>query len=147
MTQSTLATVPGSLSTNEGYSEHVNPQWVKRLSLLEMNVRYTRCVDAELFTADGGRILDFLSGYCVHNLGHNHPTVIAALHDELDRSGPAMLQSHVPELAGELATELCRLAGGRLEKVYFCSSGSEGVETVIKLARLYTRRAGLIYCA
>ena len=100
-----------------------------------MNVRYTRCIGAELFTSDGGRILDFLSGYCVHNLGHNHPSVIAALHDELDRSGPAMLQSHVPELAGELAAELCRLAGGRLQKVYFCSSGSEGVETVIKFAR------------
>jgi ornithine--oxo-acid transaminase len=147
MTQSTLAAAPGSLSTGASYSEHVNPQWVKLLSLLEMNVRYTRCVGAELYTSDGGRILDFLSGYCVHNLGHNHPSVIAALHDELDRSGPAMLQSHVPELAGELAAELCRLADGRLEKVYFCSSGSEGVETVIKFARLYTKRTGLLYCA
>ncbi|MGZ4888921.1 MAG: aspartate aminotransferase family protein [Candidatus Angelobacter sp.] len=147
MTQTTLAAVDSSkLADDTGYSEHVNPQWVRLLSLLEMNVRYTRCVGAELFTSDGGRIRDFLSGYCVHNLGHNHPGVIAALHDELDRSGPAMLQSHVPELAGELAAELCRLAGGRLEKVYFCSSGSEGVETVIKFARLFTQRIGLLYC-
>jgi ornithine--oxo-acid transaminase len=146
MTQSTLAAAPGSTSADAGYSEHVNPQWVRLLSLLEMNVRYTRCVGAELFTSDGRRILDFLSGYCVHNLGHNHPSVIAALHDELDRSGPAMLQSHVPELAGELAAELCRMAGGRLEKVYFCSSGSEGVETVIKFSRLFTKRTGLLYC-
>ena len=123
MTQSTLAAVPASLSADAGYSEHVNPQWVKLLSLLEMNVRYTRCVGAELFTADGGRILDFLSGYCVHNLGHNHPRVIAALHDELDRRGPAMLQSHVPELAGELAAELCRLAGGRVECLSQCEPG------------------------
>jgi ornithine--oxo-acid transaminase len=146
MTQSTLAAAPRSVSADAGYSQHVNPQWVKLLSLLEMNVRYSRCMGAELFTSDGGRILDFLSGYCVHNLGHNHPSVIAALHEELDRSGPAMLQSHVPELAGELAAELCRLAGGRLEKVYFCSSGSEGVETVIKFARLFTKRTGLLYC-
>ncbi|MCU1256571.1 MAG: aminotransferase [Candidatus Angelobacter sp.] len=147
MTQSSLAAAPGNTSAKSGYSENVNPQWVRLLSLLEMNVRYTRCVGAELFTADGTRILDFLSGYCVHNLGHNHPSVIAALHDELDRSGPAMLQSHVPELAGELAAELCRPARGQLEKVYFCSSGSEGVETVIKFARLFTKRAGLLYCA
>jgi ornithine--oxo-acid transaminase len=146
MTQSTLAAAPRSVSADAGYSQHVNPQWVKLLSLLEMNVRYSRCVGAELFTCDGGRILDFLSGYCVHNLGHNHPSVVRALHDELDRSGPAMLQSHVPELAGELAAELCRLAGGRLEKVYFCSSGSEGVETVIKFARLFTKRSGLLCC-
>ena len=147
MTQSTLATDETSKSDDLGYSDHVNPQWVRLLSLLEMNVRYTRCLGAELFTSEGGRILDFLSGYSVHNLGHNHPSVIAALHDELDRNGPAMLQSHVPELAGELAAELCRLAGGRLEKVYFCSSGSEGVETVIKFARLFTKRSGLLYCA
>lgn len=146
MTQSPLAAVQSGTSADASYSNHVNPQWVRLLSLLEMNVSYTRCVGAELFTSDGDRILDFLSGYCVHNLGHNHPGVIAALHEELDRSGPAMLQSHVPELAGDLASELCRLAGGRLEKVYFCSSGSEGVETVIKFARLHTKRAGLLYC-
>ena len=147
MTRSILTAVESSRSDSAAYSQHVNPQWEKLLNLLEMNVRYTRCIGAELFTAEGGRILDFLSGYCVHNLGHNHPSVIAALHDELDRSGPAMLQSHVPELAGELAAELCRLAGGRLQKVYFCSSGSEGVETVIKFARLFTKRSGLLYCA
>lgn len=119
---------------------------MKLLNLLEMNARYVRCAGAELFTEDGTRILDFLSGYCVHNLGHNHPAIIAALESELDRCGPAMLQSHVPEVAGELAAELCRRSGGRLNKCYFCSSGSEGVETVIKFARLHTRRSGLLYC-
>ncbi|HEY6351502.1 MAG TPA: aspartate aminotransferase family protein [Candidatus Angelobacter sp.] len=112
-----------------------------------MNVQYTRCEGAELHTADGDCVLDYLSGYCVHNLGHNHPKVIAALHDELDRRGPAMLQSHVPELAGTLAGKLCTLAGGRLSKVFFCSSGSEGVEAVIKFARAHTGRSGLLYCS
>jgi ornithine--oxo-acid transaminase len=129
------------------YAVYVNPQWVNLLRLLEMDVRYRRCSGAELFTSDNRRITDFLSGYCVHNLGHNHPGVVAALHEELDRSGPALLQSHVPELAGELAAELCRLAGGRLEKAYFCSSGSEGIETVIKFARAHTGRTGLLCCA
>src|ERR1700722_10283536 len=85
------------------YAEHVNPQWVRLLNLLQMNVRYERCLGAELFTPDGRRILDFLSGYCVHNTGHNHPDIVAALQRELNGDGPAMLQSHVPELAGELA--------------------------------------------
>ncbi|HTE91318.1 MAG TPA: aminotransferase class III-fold pyridoxal phosphate-dependent enzyme, partial [Terriglobales bacterium] len=96
------------------YSEHVNPQWVRLLDLLEMNVRYERCSGSELFTAGGRRILDFLSGYCVHNVGHNHPTVIAALREELEREGPAMVQTHVAESAGELAEKLCLRAGGRL---------------------------------
>lgn len=136
---------PPTWRTNS-YSSHVNPQWVRLLELLQMHVQYTRCEGVELHTASGETVLDFLSGYCVHNLGHNHPKVISALHDELDRCGPAMLQSHVPELAGVLAEKLCTLAGGRLSKVFFCSSGSEGVEAVIKFARAHTGRSGLLYC-
>lgn len=126
------------------YSSHVNPQWVRLLDLLQMNVRYECCTGAELFTSSGRRILDFLSGYCVHNTGHNHPDIVEALAGELDRSGPAMLQSHVPDLAGELAEKLCSRAGGRLAKTFFCSSGSEGVEAAIKFSRAHTGRAGLL---
>jgi ornithine--oxo-acid transaminase len=130
-------------STN--YKEYVNPQWVALLNLLGMNVEYEHCLGCELFAKDGRRILDFLSGYCVHNVGHNHPYIIQALKDEMDRCGPAMLQSHVPALAGDLAQRLCELAGGGLEKVYFGSSGSEGVEAAIKFARATTGRAGIVY--
>jgi ornithine--oxo-acid transaminase len=135
-----------TLSSTDAYADHVNPQWVKLLSLLEMNVGYERCEGAELFTTNGRRILDFLSGYCVHNTGHNHPAIIDALKNELDRSGPVMLQSNVAELAGELAGRLCKLAGGTLTKVFFASSGSEGVETAIKFARAHTGRVGLLSC-
>jgi ornithine--oxo-acid transaminase len=114
--------------------------------MLDMDVRYERCAGAELFSEDGERYLDFLSGYCVHNTGHNHPRIVEALKEELDRSGPAMLQSHVPELAGELAQRLCTLAGGGLKKVFFASSGSEGVEAAIKFSRAATKRNCLLYC-
>lgn len=136
---------PTELAGSAEYSNRVNPQWVRLLNLLQMNVRYRRCAGAELFTDDGKVILDFLSGYCVHNIGHNHPAVIEAVKDELDRSGPAMLQSHVPELAGTLAERLCALAGGKLAKVFFACSGSEGIESAIKFARRRTGRNGLIY--
>ena len=140
MVTSTLEPAVGTL-----YSEHVNPQWVRLLDLLQMNVRYERCLGSELFTADGRRILDFLSGYCVHNVGHNHPAVIAAIREELESCGPAMIQTHVAERAGELAERLCQRAGGRLTKVFFGSSGSEGVEAAIKFARRHTGRSGLLY--
>ena len=120
---------------NTPYQDRVNPQWVRLLDVLQMNVRYEHCLGAELFTSDGRRILDFLSGYCVHNAGHNHPDIIEAIQNELGRRGPAMLQSHVPELAGELAERLCALGGGRLRKVYFSSSGSEAIEAAIKFSR------------
>src|SRR4029077_14648806 len=140
MVTSTLDTAVGTL-----YSQHVNPQWVRLLDLLEMNVRYERCFGSELFTADGRRILDCLSGYCVHNVGHNHPAVIAAVREELESCGPAMIQPHVAERAGELGEKLCQRAGGRLSKAFFASSGSEGVEAAIKFSRAHAGRPGLLY--
>jgi ornithine--oxo-acid transaminase len=131
---------------SERYAQRVNRKWVRLLDLLQMNVRYERCVGVELHTDDGRRILDFLSGYCVHNVGHNHPEVVRALQIELERCGPAMIQTHVADLAGELADKLCTRAGGRLAKAFFCSSGSEGVEAAIKFGRAHTKRAGIL-CA
>lgn len=131
-------------SGSERYAARVNPQWVRLLELLEMNVRYERCTGAELLTSEGKRVVDFLSGYCVHNVGHNHRYVVRALQEELQRSGPAMIQTHVADLAGELADRLCQRAGGRLRRAFFASSGSEGVEASIKFARAYTRRAGIL---
>ena len=128
------------------YSTHVNSQWIRLLALLGMNATYERCLGSELFTSSGRRILDFLSGYCVHNVGHNHPVIVDALREELARCGPVMLPSHASELAGELAEQLCRRAGGKLGKVFFANSGSEGVEAAIKFARAHTGRAGLL-CA
>src|ERR1035437_2035074 len=134
---------PSALAS-ERYARRVNREWVRLLDLLQMNVRYERCVGVELFTDDGKRILDFLSGYCVHNVGHNHPDVVRALQSELQRCGPAMVQTHVADLAGEQAEKLCERAGGRLAKAFFASSGSEGVEAAIKFARAHTRRAGIL---
>lgn len=137
------------------YAEHVNPQWVKLLRILKMNQEYTHCEGVELTTVDGRVILDYLSGYCVHNIGHNHPYIIQRLQEELARRGPAMLQSHVPDLAGDLSKRLCALANGdfganlntaKLNKAFFACSGSEGVESAIKFSRAATGRNGLLYC-
>ena len=129
---------------SERYAQHVNREWVRLLDVLQMNVRYERCVGAELFTSDGRCIVDFLSGYCVHNVGHNHPDVVNALRKELEQCGPSMVQTHVADLAGELADKLCARAGGKLSKAFFASSGSEGVEAAIKFARAHTRRSGIL---
>lgn len=126
------------------YEKYVNPQWVRLLEVLQMNVRYARCAGTELHTVDGRTILDFNSGYCVHNAGHNHPKIKAAVIAELERDGAAMLQTGVPELAGVLGARLCQRAGGNLTKAFFASSGSEGVEAAIKFSRAHTGRTALL---
>ena len=89
-TQTATAGAPSTVASASNYQEYVNPQSVTLLNMLGMNIEYERCFGCELFTKDGRRILDFLSGYCVHNIGHSHPYVIRALKDEMDTCGPAM---------------------------------------------------------
>jgi ornithine--oxo-acid transaminase len=134
-----------SALTDSAYRNFVNPEWARLLSLLGMDLKYRRCLGTELHTEDGRTILDFLSGYCVHNTGHNHPYIVEALIHELQASGPVMLQSHIAYTAGTLAERLTTLTGPHLTKTFFCSSGSEGIESVIKFARVFTGRNGIIY--
>ena len=138
-----LAVVP--VDYESIYSEHVNHQWVRLVSLLGMNKRYVHCQGTELKTAEGETYLDFLSGYGVYNVGHHHPLIKQRLIEEIGRFSPTMLQTHIPELAAILAQKLCRLAGGGLTKVFFTSTGSEGVETAIKFSRAHTRRQKILY--
>jgi ornithine--oxo-acid transaminase len=128
------------------YAGRVNKQWVKFLNLLDMNVNYTRCVGSKLYTDAGDCYTDFLSGYCVQNVGHNNPVVADAIRDELEKQGPLILQSLVPHHAALLAERLTTLAGGRLERLTYTNTGSEGVETAMKFARVHTGRPGILAC-
>jgi ornithine--oxo-acid transaminase len=111
-----------------------------------MNVNYTRCVGSKLYTEAGDCYTDFLSGYCVQNVGHNNPEVADAIRDELARQAPLILQSLVPHHAALLAERLITLAKAPLERLCFINTGSEGVETAIKLARVHTGRPGILAC-
>jgi ornithine--oxo-acid transaminase len=79
--------MPSLLSTDKLCAEYVNPQWARLREVLQLNVTYTRCGGGQLWRADGSLVLDFLSGYCIHNAGHNHPYIISAVKEELDRLG------------------------------------------------------------
>ena len=89
---------------------------------------------------EGHRYLDFISGIAVNTLGHCHPDWIAAVEHQ------AKQLIHVSNLfrnpqQGELARRLVGYAGpGR---VFFCNSGAEANEALIKLARLHgLKKAG-----
>ncbi|MBX7143085.1 MAG: aspartate aminotransferase family protein [Oligoflexia bacterium] len=127
-------------ATAKLYSDFVNPQWVRLIQSIGLDKHFVRAQGSELTCDDGSTYLDLLGGYGVYNAGHNHPLIARQLISELQSLSPSMLQSNIPELAAELAGRLCQLAGGRIGKVYFGNSGSEGVETAMKFARAFTRR-------
>ncbi|MFP3389051.1 aspartate aminotransferase family protein [Brevibacillus sp. SIMBA_040] len=85
----------------------------------------------------GKQYLDFTSGIAVTSLGHVPPKVTAKLHEQLDTLWHCSNLVHVPQ-QGVLAEKLCRLSG--LDQAFFCNSGAEANEGLIKLARRYAQK-------
>jgi beta-alanine--pyruvate transaminase len=89
------------------------------------------------FTTGGAPVLDGTAGLWCCNAGHNREPIVAAIARqaaELDYA-PAFQFSH--PLAFELASRLAALAPGDLDHVFFCNSGSEAVDTALKIALAY----------
>ena len=86
----------------------------------------------ELFDYEGNRSLDFFSGLGVNGLGHSDPDIIAAIEEQASKLLHVTNLFHIGPQA-ELARELCEKSFA--DKVFFCNSGTEGVEGALKFAR------------
>ena len=95
-----------------------------------------------LHTADGRKILDGSGGAAVACLGHGHKRVNAAIAEQLSRVAYVHTALFTNEAAEELAEILLADEPGGLSHAFFCSSGSEGNEAAIKLARQYFLEIG-----
>jgi len=138
------------LRTHQGrnyalHREHVNPMFARVLRTIGFDRCYVRAEGPYLWDEQGRRYLDMLSGYGVFALGRNHPYVRQALIDFLGADYPSLVQMEAPLLSGLLAAELKRRMPNELDICYFTSSGAEGVETAIKLARAATGRAAILH--
>ena len=87
--------------------------------------------------ADGRRYLDASGGAAVSCLGHSHPAVIAAIHEQVDALAYAHTAFFTNEPMEALADLLVEAAPEGLEHVYFVCGGSEAMEAALKLARQY----------
>jgi beta-alanine--pyruvate transaminase len=96
-----------------------------------------RAKDMQYYTPDGRAVLDGTAGLWCSNAGHNRDPIIAAIKrqaEELDYA-PAFQFAH-PK-AFELASRIAALAPADLDRVFFCNSGSEAVDTALKIALAY----------
>ena len=106
------------------------------------DVEFVRGEGARLWDADGKRYLDFFAGLSVHNAGHCHPRIVAAIAEQAATfAGSSNLFPSEPAL--RLAE---RLSESSLEgKVFLCNSGTEAAECAIKLVRKHARGRGVLY--
>lgn len=128
------------------YSRHVNPAFVKLLGVFGYGRIFTRALGTRLWDSEGREYLDALASFGASNLGHRHPGLTALLIEELSRPHPDLLHIGPSAATAELASQLSQEAGGGLEVALFSTSGSEGVESALKLARAATGRAGFVFC-
>ncbi|HEX5078952.1 MAG TPA: aspartate aminotransferase family protein, partial [Geminicoccaceae bacterium] len=115
------------------------------LRVLGYDADYVRGEGPYLFDAKGNRYLDLLSGFGVFACGRNHPTVVAALDQVLRGQMAGLAQLDVSLLAGLLAERLLAYMPW-LDKLVFCNSGAEAVETAIKFSRAATGRSRIVHC-
>ena len=85
----------------------------------------------------GKEYIDACSGAAVCCLGHSHPDVLAAMHEQLDRLAYAHTSFFTTQAAEELADDLVTHAPRGIDHVLFVSGGSEAVEAALKLVCQY----------
>lgn len=100
-----------------------------------------------MYGAEGQKYMDLISGIGVSNVGHRHPAVVQAIHEQVDKYLHLMVYGEfiqAPQTA--LAYSLAQTLPATLSSTYFVNSGSEAIEGALKLAKRFTGRTELISC-
>lgn len=99
-----------------------------------LDITFKKGKGTKLWDEKGNEYLDFVSGVAVNCLGHCHPIILDALKKQSeDLIHISNLYYNKPQ--NDLAKKLCSI--GDMKKVFFCNSGTESIETALKIARKY----------
>lgn len=93
-----------------------------------------------LFDKSGKKYLDFASGIAVNSLGHSHPALVKALQTQAEKLWHCSNLFHT-DILDDYAAKLVKTSRFA-DKVFFCSSGSEAVESMLKTIRRYQHVKG-----
>ena len=125
---------------------YVNPDYVDLLEAFDFGRYFVWAKGSKLRDEEGREYVDFLAGFGVHNIGHNHPRLVQRLKEALDSGRPSMLNIDASLLIGLLAQKLNDITHPSLCRTVFANSGAETVETAIKTARAATGRSTIVSC-
>jgi len=104
-----------------------------------------RAKNAEIWSEEGKRYIDFGAGIAVVNTGHQHPRIVAAVEEQMKAFAHVCFQVTPYETYVSLAERLNAIAPvSGAAKTMLVSTGAEAVENAVKVARAYTGRPGIV---
>ncbi len=118
---------------------------VGQTSEAPLAINIVRAQGSRMWDAEGKEYIDWIAGIGVCNVGHCHPSVLAAIHEQSARYLHVMVYGELienPQVA--YAQFLTRHLPESLQSVFFTTGGSEATEGAMKLAKRYTGRTQII---
>ena len=131
-----------AISKRELFLNHVG-----QTSTFPMALEIEKAEGIYIYDSKGKRYFDLNSGISVSSLGHRHPSVVQAITDQLGKYMHTMVYGeHIQSPQVNYAKLLSQHLDASLNALYFLNSGSEVIETAIKLSRKATGRYEIIAC-
>lgn len=127
------------------FSEEVFLTKLAQTTPYPYNISIEKADGVYLYSTDGKRYVDMISGIGVSNIGHRHPHVIKAIKNQLDKHLHVMVYGEfIQHSPNALAQKLTSLLPDALNCCYFVNSGTEANEAALKLAKRVTGRREII---
>ncbi len=98
-----------------------------------------------IYDKSGKAYMDMIAGVAVNNIGHNHPKVVKALKEQIDRHLHVMVYGEfIQDAQLDFSMRLSSMLPDSLNSVYTVNSGTEANEAALKLAKRVTKRSELV---
>ena len=106
-----------------------------------LGIEIERAEGIYMYSPDGKRYIDLVSGVAVSNVGHCHPKIVAAVKAQVEKYMHLMVYGEIIQSPQTLFAELlASLLPETLNCVYYVNSGSEATDGAVKLAKRFTGR-------
>lgn len=120
-------------------------QHVAQTSPAPLMLEIERASGLYLYSSDGKKYIDLISGISVNNIGHCHPAVVKAIQEQAAQYMHLMVYGeYVYAPQTKLSEKLCQWLGDPFDSVYLVNSGTEAIEGALKLAKRYTGRHEIV---
>lgn len=121
-------------------NKHIAPT-----SPFPLNLKIKEARGSYIFDVNGNKYLDMIAGVAVNNIGHNHPLVVSAIKNQIDKHMHVMVYGEFEqESQTAFSKKITSILPEKLDTVYTVNSGAEANEAALKLAKRITSRTEII---